>query len=180
MGNLTDNFSRSEFLCQCGCGLADPHPMLVAGLQELCDLARNTREVRPVFTITSGCRCQKHNHESGGAESSRHLPQANGYCEAADGRLEGWTLANTLGLAEQVARFRNGGIGVYLDERGPRIHVDVRPSGPARWGWLFGAYVPITEVLAAEREGHTNDRLAQTDELGARLRTDGGGDLARG
>lgn len=160
MGNLSENFSRSEFMCPCGCGLADPHPMLVAGLQALCDLAQNTRELRPVFRVTSGCRCHRHNHEVGGAATSRHLRQAHGYSEAADGYLEGWSLANLLGLAEQVPRFAAGGIGVYLDERGPRLHFDVRMDGPARWGWLFGAYVPVAEVLAAEREGLRDDRLA--------------------
>jgi hypothetical protein len=148
MGNLTDNFSRSEFLCKCGCGLADPHPALVMGLQDLCDKGRSVMSMKPVFVVTSGCRCPAHNRVVGGAEKSRHLPQEHGYCEAVDGFLVGWTLRDMYRLAEQVPRFAGGGIGVYLDAGGPRLHLDVRRIGiPARWARLYGEVVSLEDCF---------------------------------
>jgi len=60
MGDLTRNFSRSEFACPC-CGRADVDMRLVEALQELRDLAGV-----PV-RVNSGFRCAKHNREVGGA-----------------------------------------------------------------------------------------------------------------
>jgi uncharacterized protein YcbK (DUF882 family) len=67
MGDLSKNFSRSEFKCSCGCGYDDVSLELVSVLQKL-------REVfnAPV-TINSACRCKGWNKEVGGAEKSQHL-----------------------------------------------------------------------------------------------------------
>ena len=73
MGDLTRNFSRSEFTCRCGCGYDDISPALVALLQDIRDYFD-----APV-TVTSGCRCREHNEASGGATRSQHL-----YGTAAD------------------------------------------------------------------------------------------------
>jgi len=101
MGDLTRNFSRSEFACPC-CGRADVDMRLVEALQELRDLAGV-----PV-RVNSGFRCEKHNREVGGARRSRHL-----LGEAADIVVKGLTPERMYRLAEQVEAFRNGGIGLY-------------------------------------------------------------------
>lgn len=152
MGNISRNFSRSEFLCGCGCGAADPHPMLVAGLQQLCDLAQNAMTVPPVCHILSGTRCPARNRIVGGAPASKHLRLAHGYSEAADIRLVGWSLRDTLTLALEVERFAAGGVGAYLRQNGWWLHLDVRMGGPARWGDLYGESATIEAVLKAEDE----------------------------
>ncbi len=67
MGDLTDNFSRSEFACKCGCGFDE----IALDTVYICQTLRQHFE-RPV-TITSGCRCPEHNADVGGAVTSQHL-----------------------------------------------------------------------------------------------------------
>lgn len=64
---LSDNFSQSEFACECECGFDDVSLELVEVLQEM----RDTLE-EPI-TINSACRCPEHNAEVGGAKRSQHL-----------------------------------------------------------------------------------------------------------
>lgn len=59
-------FQIKEFRCPC-CGRV----MIAAGLVFLLDVFRASLGRRLV--VTSGYRCQAHNAEVGGAESSRHL-----------------------------------------------------------------------------------------------------------
>lgn len=69
MGDLTDHFSRSEFVCSCGCGLDEMDPVLIEKLEEVRVLLG-----RPI-RITSGVRCQAHNDKIGGVPTSAHVPQ---------------------------------------------------------------------------------------------------------
>lgn len=116
MGDMTKNFSRKEFTCQCGCGFASIDSRLVKILQEVRD-----HFGKPV-TVTSGCRCEEHNANVGGASRSKHV----------------------IGLAADVKVY---GIAVddvyeYLDNKYPDelglgkyrswIHVDTR-SRRGRW-----------------------------------------------
>lgn len=132
MGDLSRNFSKSEFACRC-CGRAEIDERLVDALQELRDLAGV-----PV-RVTSGYRCPDHNRAVGGAKQSRHL-----LGHAADIVINGLSVAGMYELAEQVDAFRKGGIGVY-PERG-FIHVDIR-EGRTRWGHLDGKYVSLEEAM---------------------------------
>lgn len=149
VGDLTRDFSRREFRCRCGCGLADPHPQLVAGCQQLREL------VGVPVTVNSGSRCRAHNDKpahlggAGGERNSKHLPQpGHGHTLAAD-LVAGVPLLRLYEAAKAVPQFAAGGIGVYLDAGGERVHVDVRTGGPARWGYLWGKRVPLADVLAA-------------------------------
>ena len=63
---ITPNFSRAEMSCRCGCGLDHKDDQFMKMLQQL----RNQLGPLPV---TSGVRCEKHNHESGGYPKSAHL-----------------------------------------------------------------------------------------------------------
>lgn len=61
------DFYDYEFDCKCGCGLNNMDPVFLWKLQQ----ARTEAQVS--FTITSGCRCEKHNKAVGGKSSSEHL-----------------------------------------------------------------------------------------------------------
>ena len=63
---LTTNFHSDEFKCPC-CGKDDIDMNFVINLQ----IARDHSDVK--FIITSGVRCEKHNKEVGGKETSSHL-----------------------------------------------------------------------------------------------------------
>jgi uncharacterized protein YcbK (DUF882 family) len=67
MGDLSKNFSRSEFACTCGCGFDTVDAALLGILQALRDHFGES------VTVTSGCRCEAHNAAVGGAENSMHL-----------------------------------------------------------------------------------------------------------
>ena len=122
MGDLSKDFSRSEFACKgkgcCG-GAAPVHPALIAGLQELRD------RVDLPLIIPSGFRCVVHNARVGGVPDSQHTlaMAADVLCPA------GWSAEQLAKEAEKVEVFRRGGIDIYPG----RIHVDVREDGPARW-----------------------------------------------
>ena len=76
---MTQNFSRSEFACRCGCGEDRISEDLVERLQ-LCRDAYGRG-----IQINSGCRCPSHNKKEGGSPTSSHLVQDR----EVDGN--GWT-----------------------------------------------------------------------------------------
>jgi len=117
MGDLTRNFSKSEFACKCGCGTNHYNIKLVYALQELRDLIG-----KPII-INSAVRCKTHNQNVGGKPNSQHLLGA-----AADIKIKGMSTLILYGYAIQIERFKQGGIGLY----DTFVHVDVRGS-VARW-----------------------------------------------
>lgn len=81
MGDLSKNFSRSEFACRCGCGFDTPSPAIVRTVQTIRD------EAGRAVTINSGCRCPRHNaRQKNSVPDSAHITG-----EAADIYIEGWT-----------------------------------------------------------------------------------------
>ena len=78
MGDLSEHFNRSEFACQCGCGFDTVDVGLIETLEEVRHYF-----MAPV-TVTSGCRCVKHNADIGGSYDSQH---AKG--RAADIKVQG-------------------------------------------------------------------------------------------
>jgi uncharacterized protein YcbK (DUF882 family) len=64
---LTENFYRDEFACNCGCGFDTVDFALVKFLQSSRD------HFDRVHAVTSGCRCPAHNKSVGGAIDSQHL-----------------------------------------------------------------------------------------------------------
>lgn len=124
MGDLSKNFSRSEFACHDGCGFDLPVPELVARLQALRSLVG-----RPIY-INSGCRCKKHNAAVGGVPDSQHLFGRAADVVLTQGGMDSIELAYLLSMAKRPDLFAHGGIGVY--ERAGFLHLDVR-GYPARW-----------------------------------------------
>lgn len=117
MGDLTENFSTSEFACRCGCGFTVPHYALVEALQELRDLI-----ALPIH-IASGCRCEGHNRVVGGAKNSQHIQG-----KAADITCRWMAPRELRKYALMILGFKEGGIGLYPGF----LHVDVRGTR-ARW-----------------------------------------------
>lgn len=151
MGDITANLSRHEFSCECGCGLADPHPQLCTSLQSMVDLSGASS-----IWITSGSRCHGRNsalektHKA--AKQSKHLPdpELGNYTLAADCVFRDAPLIEIVILAQRLPEFKDGGIGLYLDDRHgkiDRIHLDVRRY-KARWGYIDGAKVTFNEAVA--------------------------------
>jgi len=115
MGDLTKNFSRSEYACKCGCGFDTVDYPLVVYHQQIRD-----HFGKPV-TILSGCRCDEHNSRCGGAYDSQHLEAKAGDIFVLDVSPE------EVGMyCEEIGV---PGIGVYDDF----VHTDSRSNGPARW-----------------------------------------------
>jgi uncharacterized protein YcbK (DUF882 family) len=117
MGNLTENFDKSEFACPC-CGRVKVTKTLVNALQKL----RNAIGL-PIH-VTSGYRCPRNNKAVGGVKKSQHLSG-----KAADIWVDNYIPADIASLAAKVKAFQNGGIGVYETH----LHLDVRGK-KARWG----------------------------------------------
>jgi glycine/D-amino acid oxidase-like deaminating enzyme len=110
MGDLTKNFSTSEFACKCGCGLKYPAPALFRTIQEIRDWLQ-----RPV-SIVSGWRCAKHNRDEGSkvlgkqgfykGQAGDGDASAHTRGEAADIKAEGLTRAE---LYDAVVRLHQEG-----------------------------------------------------------------------
>ena len=149
MGDLSRNFSRKEFRCRC-CDRAYVSPRLVAALQDLRDLAGG-----PV-RITSGFRCPDHNWRQGGTPRSQHLLGT-----AADVVIAGHGVLEMYCLADRVAAFRNGGLGLYPDDG--ILHVDVRGEH-ARWGRVEGEYVTLARALSATAAPQAPDQKPKGDQ----------------
>jgi len=124
MGDLTANFSVSEWKCHDG---TMPPPEC---MDNVLKCARNLQVLRDhlgkPITIISGYRTKAYNDKIGGADKSLHMTG-----HAADIRVAGMTPKEVLGAVLHLIetdKMHNGGVGVYDSF----VHVDVR-SGPARW-----------------------------------------------
>ena len=116
MSKLSKHFSRVEFACRCGCGFDTVDVELLEVLTTI-RCAFNS----PV-TITSPCRCEKHNVNIGGSYGSKHKRGI-----AADIVVKGVT-------PDEVYKYLDDtyptsyGIGKYESF----THIDVRHK-KARW-----------------------------------------------
>ncbi len=107
------NFSEREFKCGCGCGRADMDPEFMDKLQAVRDAYGLP------MTVSSGFRCEGHNHAVGGAPGSMHLKG-----RAADIAIAGADARDLLFNALPVMN------GVGVKQRGPWngrfLHLDDR------------------------------------------------------
>ena len=118
MGNLSKNFSKEEFACNCGnCKQIGPDPLLVEELQKIRD------HFKAPIHINSGYRCPAYNKKIGGAKFSQHMLGT-----AADFTVEGKTPFDVQSYL-WTAYPHSYGIGRYQNF----THFDVRDKR-ARWG----------------------------------------------
>lgn len=117
VGDLSENFSRSEHACSCGCGFDTVDVLLNRVLQCLRD------HFKRKVTITGGNRCKKKNKATKGASStSLHMEG-----KAVDFVVKGVAPLEVYAYLETEYPDRYG-IGLYDD----RVHLDVRRDR-ARW-----------------------------------------------
>lgn len=119
MGDLTEHFSRREFLCSCGnCDFDTVDVDTLALLEEVREWAM------VAVVINSACRCATWNEAVGGSKNSKHVQG-----RAADIRIEGKTPDE---IAEFIEKLMpdSGGIGIYPENN--FIHIDTR-IGKGRW-----------------------------------------------
>ena len=120
MGDMTDNFSRSEFACACGCGFDDIKDYHVEMLQKV------RTEIGIPMVINSGCRCMGHNMDVGGVPNSAH-PRG----EASDVACMDGTRRYTLISAALKVGFNRIGVAKTF------VHLDRDPFLPAPRIWVY-------------------------------------------
>jgi len=124
---LTDNFSKSEFNCKCGCEMPDDVLKNIKSLAVQLQVLRE-RSNEPI-SINSAYRCKSHNHAIGGVKNSQHV-----LGKAADIVIDNFTPNETADIIENMLRneflpsFNIGGLGRY----NTFTHVDIR-GYMARW-----------------------------------------------
>ena len=116
MGDLSVNFSRSEFSCNCGCGFATVDVELL----QLLEVIRQ-RFKKPI-RISSASRCTNYNKHVGGVKTSKHLQGI-----AVDIQIKDVKPYDIYKFVDGHNP-NNGGIGLYSTF----THIDVRKT-KARW-----------------------------------------------
>jgi len=66
MGDISENFSRSEFKCSCNCGFSTVDVELI----KVLEIVR--KHFKKSIRINSACRCEEHNKSIGGSYGSKH------------------------------------------------------------------------------------------------------------
>ena len=123
---LSKNFSKSEFMCSCGCEMPKEVLNNVQKLANQLQIIRN--KVNVPITINSAYRCPKHNSIIGGAKSSQHLQG-----KASDIVIEGYSNDDVADLIEELIAsgdILQGGLGRY----NTFTHYDIRKT-KARWNF---------------------------------------------
>ena len=128
MDDLSNNFSRYEVQCSCGCGASWVSPRLIEKLQHVRDVFGKP------MTITSGVRCESFNASIKGSLVSSHMPDADGMglavdiaCTSSKARFEMVDVA--------IKIFRR--IGIAGQHSGNFIHLDVDPSKTQDVIWTY-------------------------------------------
>lgn len=91
--NDIKNFKKSEFTCNCGCGLNNINLQLVRILDQIRD------DFNSPLIITSGCRCKSWNAKVGGVQGSKHV-----LGKAADFYIKGVPVSTTLNYCESLVK----------------------------------------------------------------------------
>ena len=112
MGDISKNFSRSEFACKCNCGFATVDV-------ELLEVLEITRvQFNKPIKINSGCRCKEYNKTINGTKESKHK-----IGQAADIVVKGIDLIDVYKFLDM---FQPNKYGVKLYNT--FVHIDVRET----------------------------------------------------
>lgn len=121
---LTENFSKSEFDCKCGCVM--PNDVL-ENIKELAyHLQRLRDKLDKPIKINSAYRCVNHNRKIGGAKRSQHV-----LGNAADIVVKDMKPIEVFNFVDKLQRlnmFKLGGLKAY----NTFTHLDIR-GVIARW-----------------------------------------------
>ena len=127
MGDLSKNFSSSEFECP-HCHQSPMDPLLISVLQIIRD------HVKLPIVVNSGYRCPEHNKRVGGVANSQHI-----FGKAADIYVEGWSNKQLLDVirALTVAKKIYVGYAYIIKNSNRAVHIDVRiPESNTVRGWI--------------------------------------------
>ena len=120
MSQLSEHFRSEEFACGCGCGFDTVSQELVYLLESI------RQEYGKPMIITSGCRCEYHNHAVGGVPNSAHTRGT-----AADILVEGGL--DRRKMVDLAVMNWASGIGVARSF----VHVDVDDVLPRPSIWSY-------------------------------------------
>ena len=121
---LTNNFSKAEFDCKCGCEMPKEVLINIQKLANQLQILRN--KVGVSVKINSAYRCIKHNKSIGGVSNSQHV-----LGKASDVVINGFKASKTFDLISELINDGNmlqGGLGAYNSF----THYDTRKT-KARW-----------------------------------------------
>lgn len=127
MGDLSKNFSSSEFECP-HCHQSPMDPLLISILQIIRD------HVKLPIVVNSGYRCPEHNKRVGGVANSQHI-----FGKAADIYVEGWSNKQLLDVIRSLTVAKKIYVGyAYIIKNSNRaVHIDVRiPESNTVRGWM--------------------------------------------
>ena len=111
---FSENFSRHEFACSCGCGFDTVDATLLEALETM-----RLHFGEPI-TVTSGCRCLNFNASINGAMKSQHKK----------GRAADIQVKNT--PPDEVADYAES-LGLSVGRYNYFTHIDTRTGVPKRW-----------------------------------------------
>jgi len=121
MGDLTKNFNKAEFDCNCGCDMPedvfDNVKLHAKNLQVIRDFLNES------IKINSGYRCPNYNSKVGGASKSQHLTGNASDLVAHDHTPK--QLADVIEGLIRIGAIEEGGLGRYdtfthYDRRGTK------------------------------------------------------------
>ena len=121
---LTNNFSKAEFDCKCGCEMPKEVLINIQKLANQLQILRN--KVGVSVKINSAYRCIKHNKSIGGVSNSQHV-----LGKASDVVISGFKASKTFDLISDLINdgdMLQGGLGAYNSF----THYDIRKT-KARW-----------------------------------------------
>lgn len=120
---LTENFSLSEFQCNCGCEMPE---FVKKNISELADNLQVLRNTVGRLDLTNAYRCKEHNADVGGSTNSQHLKG-----KASDIKSKVFSPSEIATIVDDLMKsesFKLGGVGIY----NTFTHVDIR-GVRARW-----------------------------------------------
>jgi len=123
--DFAPHFTEEEFRCPCGCETLNPNK----GFLERLERARTRAEIP--FPVQSGSRCDEHNEDVGGVDSSSHKADETTESHAADIGCRASRARSKILTALRAVGFNRIGIAKTF------IHVDIDPALPPEVTWLY-------------------------------------------